>query len=271
MKARSENYNNESANVADTCDLVAGRIILARWVDFKRVEKIIETNFNVLNRSQHPKHGRDIGSLHSRFRGYDGLHFYVKRHFSADKYLQDLVIEIQIMSAFMWAFSTLDHDITYKKLSGEPDENTLQSLDLLKGIANLGEIGLQIFDAQFLSAAKLSPQQRGISSELQATVRFVAGEVKFEEDDKQCLRNLRVTDPRDDKSRIEVGKDRLLEGSCSWILEDPAFIDWWTGDYSRLLWIHGDPGKGKTMMMIALISEIGGKSGRNECSDLLFL
>jgi hypothetical protein len=51
-------------------------------------------------------------------------------------------------------------------------------------------------------------------------------------------------------------KDPLLEGSCSWIFDDQAFTEWWNNDESGILWIHGDPGKGKTMMMIALIEEI---------------
>ena len=77
-----------------------------------------------------------------------------------------------------------------------------------------------------------------------------------EEVDYQCLRDLRLTDPRDDMRTIESTKDKLLKGSCSWILDDPAFRDWWDGAGSSFLWIHGDPGKGKTMMTIALISSI---------------
>ncbi|MCJ1452999.1 hypothetical protein MMC28_003344 [Mycoblastus sanguinarius] len=226
LRARNDKYKNESANVADACDLVAGRIILARWLDIEKVEKIVGGTFNIINRSQHPKPGRDIGILQARFRGYDGLHFYVTRQTPQDVHLYNLVIEIQVMSAFMWAFSILDHDITYKKLSGEPNEGLLRSLDLLKGIANVGEIGLQIFDTQFLPVAKLASQQHGISPELQATIRSVAVEVRFDENDKQCLRDLRLTDPRDDKSRIQASKDQLLEGSCSWVLEDRAFVDW---------------------------------------------
>jgi GTPase SAR1 family protein len=72
----------------------------------------------------------------------------------------------------------------------------------------------------------------------------------------QCLQDLLLTDPRLDKERIEASKDRLLEGSCSWVLEDEAFLDWWQNDVLNLLWIRGDAGKGKTMMTIALISEI---------------
>jgi hypothetical protein len=51
-------------------------------------------------------------------------------------------------------------------------------------------------------------------------------------------------------------KDPLLDGSCTWILDDPAFRRWWNDEECQILWIHGDPGKGKTMMMMALIEEI---------------
>ena len=74
--------------------------------------------------------------------------------------------------------------------------------------------------------------------------------------DSPCLRAWRLTDPREDKARILSSKDPLLEGSCTWIFHDQAFTEWWNNDESRILWIHGDPGKGKTMMMMVLIEEI---------------
>jgi hypothetical protein len=74
--------------------------------------------------------------------------------------------------------------------------------------------------------------------------------------DQQCLQALLVTDPRVEKTRISLSKDALLDGSCTWVLGDPAFVDWWNKDDIRILWIHGDPGKGKTMMAMALVEEI---------------
>ncbi|KAI9775383.1 MAG: hypothetical protein M1839_001238 [Geoglossum umbratile] len=79
--------------------------------------------------------------------------------------------------------------------------------------------------------------------------------VSEEAKDIQCLRDLRLTDPRDDKKRIEASKDALLEDSCAWILQDPDFLRWGSSNDPQLLWIKGDPGKGRTMMMIALIDE----------------
>lgn len=72
----------------------------------------------------------------------------------------------------------------------------------------------------------------------------------------ECLRDLRITDPREDKTRIEDKKDKILRKCYAWILEDTGFQQWRDDPNARLLWIKGDPGKGKTMMMIGLINEL---------------
>src|SRR5438045_2581890 len=71
-----------------------------------------------------------------------------------------------------------------------------------------------------------------------------------------CLRALGASDPRIDKDRIELDKDKLLKDCYSWILENSEFRRWRDSKDSRLLWIKGDPGKGKTMMMIALADDL---------------
>ncbi|RBQ78488.1 hypothetical protein FVER14953_07672 [Fusarium verticillioides] len=71
----------------------------------------------------------------------------------------------------------------------------------------------------------------------------------------KLLRDLRETDPRDDKSRIEDTKGGLLEDAYRWILENDKFKEWYNASQSELLWIKGDPGKGKTMLLCGLINE----------------
>lgn len=158
LEERRHKYQNDTDNISDIKDLVAGRVILTRWKDFPCVEKLIEENFHIENRSQHPKSGQ--GMLQQRFRGYDGLHLYVTRRVSEPDPLSNLLIEIQVQSAFMWAFSTLEHDIIYKQLHGHPDPNLVSNLEILKGIANLGEVALEQYDELLCSDSK-SPFSQG--------------------------------------------------------------------------------------------------------------
>ncbi|PYH89318.1 hypothetical protein BO71DRAFT_336935, partial [Aspergillus ellipticus CBS 707.79] len=77
--------------------------------------------------------------------------------------------------------------------------------------------------------------------------------------DMRCLRDLVLTDPGDDKHRIERTKGGLLKDCYHWILNDPAYRQWLSGDESGLLWIKGDSGKGKTMIVIGLVEELSKK------------
>ncbi|OCK72880.1 hypothetical protein K432DRAFT_252461, partial [Lepidopterella palustris CBS 459.81] len=73
---------------------------------------------------------------------------------------------------------------------------------------------------------------------------------------EKCIQDLRLTDPRDDKKRIEDFKGGLLEDSYRWILENPEFQQWRSAQQNPLLWIRGDPGKGKTMLLCGIINEL---------------
>lgn len=85
----------------------------------------------------------------------------------------------------------------------------------------------------------------------------------------QCLRDLRATDPREDRTRIERDNGRLLKSCYAWILDDPSFQRWKTQGDSRLLWIKGDPGKGKTMMTMGLVAELSQGDGARPSSKAI--
>ncbi|KAH7252726.1 hypothetical protein BKA59DRAFT_436883 [Fusarium tricinctum] len=72
----------------------------------------------------------------------------------------------------------------------------------------------------------------------------------------KCLRDLRETDPCDDKSRIEETKGGLFEDAYRWVLKNDKFQEWHNASQGQLLWIKGDPGKGKTMLLCGLINEL---------------
>lgn len=71
--------------------------------------------------------------------------------------------------------------------------------------------------------------------------------------DDECLAHLLVTDSRDDKKRIEEKKGGLLHDSYSWILEHDDFRRFRNDKECTSLWIKGNPGKGKTMLICGII------------------
>lgn len=74
--------------------------------------------------------------------------------------------------------------------------------------------------------------------------------------DDACLRDLRTTDPHHDKERIKNTNGGLLEDCYRWILDNEAFKRWRDSDANGLLWVRGDPGKGKTMLLCGIIDEL---------------
>ncbi|KAL9476171.1 hypothetical protein ACSS6W_006012 [Trichoderma asperelloides] len=73
--------------------------------------------------------------------------------------------------------------------------------------------------------------------------------------DNVYLRDLSQTDPRLDKMRILETKGPLLRESYSWILGHRDFKQWLDAQ-NGILWIKGDPGKGKTMLLCGVIESL---------------
>jgi hypothetical protein len=72
---------------------------------------------------------------------------------------------------------------------------------------------------------------------------------------ERCVQDMHSTDPYDDKKRIEETKGGLLSDSYHWILNNASFQQWQQDQRSRLLWVKGDPGKGKTMLLCGIIDD----------------
>lgn len=77
-----------------------------------------------------------------------------------------------------------------------------------------------------------------------------------------CRRDLYLVDPHHDMKRIEGNKDMLFDDAYKWILETKEYRDFtnWVDPEStspsRLLWINGLAGTGKTMLMIGIIRKL---------------
>lgn len=92
----------------------------------------------------------------------------------------------------------------------------------------------------------------------------------MDETDKQFLATLRVSDPSDDKTRIEKDKGGLLEDSYRWILDNPSFGKWRGDDQSRPLWINGPAGIGKTMLLCGIIDSLSSPHEKGRLVSFFF-
>lgn len=77
-----------------------------------------------------------------------------------------------------------------------------------------------------------------------------------------CIRDIRLRDPCGDKKRIEENKGGLLKDAYCWVLQTSEYQQWCSAEVSSILWIKGDPGKGKTMLLCGIIEDLEKSSGR---------
>ncbi|POR35859.1 Vegetative incompatibility protein HET-E-1, partial [Tolypocladium paradoxum] len=114
-----------------------------------------------------------------------------------------------------------------------------------------------------------SEKQETILEDVQALLHKQVA-VKLDKKNNECLQSLWVTDPRHDKTRIEEGRGGLLADAYRWVLQSGEFQRWRDGQENRLLWIRGDPGKGKTMLICGIINELESSFSGNETISYFF-
>ena len=206
-RSHQTQYKNEAANVAKVMDLVGVRIILAHLEDVSRIEKFVKKTFKLVHRTQHPTDNINIVDSGKRFRGYNALHLYVTLQSRSDEQYWNPVVEIQVMTAFMWVYATLQHDVVYKKLSGEPTPKLLKAIDMLRGLANVGELATEIYDRQLITLKNHSKLQ----SRIESAIELDAGSQSV----------LQPTSPQHNQHRVELSIAQESEDPAS---EKRAFV-----------------------------------------------
>ncbi|KAG8166200.1 hypothetical protein KVR01_004752 [Diaporthe batatas] len=105
-------------------------------------------------------------------------------------------------------------------------------------------------------AGILTEQSNEIASAIQEQTR-TQQTAHDESKRREFLRALRQTvNPQDEKERIQDEKGNLLRDCYSWILDHEKFLEWQQNKSTRILWVAGDPGKGKTMLLCGIIDEL---------------
>jgi N-terminal domain of NWD NACHT-NTPase/NACHT domain len=115
---------------------------------------------------------------------------------------------------------------------------------------------------------KLTEKNQSLLGDIGQTLNeFIALQKVIREDDEnqKCLQDLRVVSPQDDIVRIEKEKEELLDDAYQWIFEDEKYAAFTNWDEShlppcRLLWVKGDAGTGKTMLLIGIIRNLSYQS-----------
>lgn len=72
----------------------------------------------------------------------------------------------------------------------------------------------------------------------------------------EALNAIFLTDPEDDFWGVSTSGNERVPHTASWILESAEYKHWKAVSFNALLWISGSPGKGKTMISMALIDEL---------------
>ncbi|KAH7112398.1 vegetative incompatibility protein HET-E-1 [Dactylonectria macrodidyma] len=88
--------------------------------------------------------------------------------------------------------------------------------------------------------------------------------LKQKPDAEACLRDLFLTDPLEDKNALKRKKGDRARGTCEWIFGTEELTAWLGSCQTdhpedqapQVLWLHGNPGTGKSTMAIFLTGEL---------------
>ncbi|KAF2662141.1 ankyrin [Lophiostoma macrostomum CBS 122681] len=60
----------------------------------------------------------------------------------------------------------------------------------------------------------------------------------------------------DEKRSHTDARNKRLEGTCQWLFHREEYLVWLSGKTNNLLWVHGTPGNGKTVLASAIIDRL---------------
>ena len=149
-RAKSTIYKDEKAIRADIQDLAGARIAVYYPDQKLEVKSILLSAFGADNvkelkpkpRKKTLQETKEKQMYERRFFEYKGDHYHVKipPHKLEKMYRdQDFVAEIQVVTVISSAWSQVEHDIVYKKITGTPSKDEHRILDQFNGLVHLGE------------------------------------------------------------------------------------------------------------------------------------
>lgn len=146
-------------------DLVGARIALYFPGDSAKIAGLLELDFDCYKKPKvfPPRvpgfedlvaegctaHKRKIypGYDSRRFDGYHATHHYIRFRMPPSGTIPNPDIEVQVASVLMHAWSEVEHDLAYKKMTGSVSREEYECLDEINGLVIAGEIALNRLQA----------------------------------------------------------------------------------------------------------------------------
>jgi ppGpp synthetase/RelA/SpoT-type nucleotidyltranferase len=146
QRDRDRHYTSTDEIEADIVDRAGVRVALYFPGQMGEAERLIEGAL-VVERTKSFPDERPAGVGRKRFSGYGARHFHVrvpeKALPSRNARYSSAIVEVQVASVLMHAWSEVEHDLVYKPLEGELSPSELALLDQLNGLVLAGEIALE--------------------------------------------------------------------------------------------------------------------------------
>ena len=173
------NYDSVEDIRRDITDLMGIRVALYFPGDAQKIAGILTPQFEIVLSKEFPARIDEYDSYHSqgftafkrrlypgyderRFDGYCAIHHHIRFAHPEEEDAFNPVIEIQVASLLMHAWSEVEHDLAYKNKMGKVSREEYEVLDEINGLVLAGEIALRRLDQ--LSRQRIEQEQSPIAS-----------------------------------------------------------------------------------------------------------
>jgi len=144
-RAIRKSYASVEDIYSDIPDLAGARVALYFPGQRDQVELLINELFVIAKKKSFPDGGPS--KYAKRFSGYSATHYRARLREStlvdSQKRYAEALVEIQVASVLMHAWSEVEHDLVYKPYQGTLSEDEYAILDELNGMVIAGEIALE--------------------------------------------------------------------------------------------------------------------------------
>lgn len=259
-------YANDHDIRSDIVDLAGVRIALYFPDDRVKVEEIIREAFIVKNKKQMEGGKATLNRFVQRFDGYVADHYwvYLKEHPSTEQRYTGQLIEIQVASLLMHAWSEVNHDLGYKPIHGHASQDELRILDGINGLVLTGELFLQ--QLQAASKSRISSADRKFSNQYELGA-FMQNHISKNTSETplmgrldilfEVLKALDLDSPRHLDTKLEGWDNRRAsESSVALSVMDHIFSSPVAGDFSENY-------PSKRQILLNAVTVYGGLSGRS--------